>query len=177
MPSISFIYIELNHLDRWTHLATTPRQPYKATFFKSCYEQAGIEYPEERRKLYGAAKKEIRDRASSFEEKVIYILEQRGEIFKQYKTDAGRLDALFIDVDTIYAVEIKDYHTKPISHSELKQLNRYIDSIPHCHSGLLVTHKDAKKGKNKIYIEKNRISILTIEEISERFAQRKKMES
>ncbi len=133
---------------------------------REAYEKAGVKYPEERRKIYGAAKKEIKERAAEFEKKVITLLEKRGKVCKQYSTDAGRLDALFVENDTTYVVEIKDYHTKQISQSELKQLDRYIQSVPNCNSGLLITHKKAKGRKNKVYIGKNRISIVAEEDLS-----------
>ncbi len=129
------------------------------------YENAEIVYTEERKRLYGTAKKDIKERAYLFEKQIFHLLRQRGTVFEQYKIDSGRVDALFIEGDIIYAVEIKDYYVKPISQRELYQLNRYINSIPGCNLGLLITHKKAKNGKNKVYIGKNRISILAVEEI------------
>ena len=133
---------------------------------QGAYEKAGIPYPAERKKLYGTARKEIKQRARNFERMVVHYLQQRGRVFPQYKTDTGRLDALFIEIGTIYAVEIKDYHTKPITRKEIEQLNRYIDSVPSCSSGLLITHRNTKRAKNKIYIGKNKISIVDKEDLT-----------
>ncbi len=133
---------------------------------QEAYEQAGVFYPEERKKIYGAAKKEIKERAIKFEQQIVFLLKQRGKVFSQYRIQGGRIDAIFIEIDTIYAVEIKDYHAKKISQKDLQQLNRYIDSIPNCQSGLLITHKKAIPRKNKVYIGRNRISIVTKEDLS-----------
>jgi hypothetical protein len=49
---------------------------------REAYRLAGVEYPENRRKIYGAAIKEIKERSSNFEKEIFEILEELGTVKK-----------------------------------------------------------------------------------------------
>lgn len=128
------------------------------------YNKAGVIYPKERRIKYGAAKKDIRDRALKFEYEIIDLLKNFGEVKKYFRTKNGGIaDALVKIKDKNYLIEIKDYQSKSISFSEIKQLNNYIINTDNCNNGLLICNSKSKK--DKFYIGKNKILVITKEDL------------
>jgi len=130
---------------------------------REAYTKANIKYPEERRKIYGAAKKEVKDRALKFEDEMIEILSRFGNIKKYFRIKNLVADAILKMNNKNYIVEIKDYRSKPITFSEVKQLNNYIENTPNCNDGLLVCRYKGKK--DKFYIGQNEIFIITKEDL------------
>ncbi|MBU1246002.1 MAG: hypothetical protein ABIJ20_00135 [Nanoarchaeota archaeon] len=127
---------------------------------KEAYKKAEIKYPEKARKNYGVMNKEIKKRAQDYENRMINILKIKFNfIKKQLRTKSGIADALIKIRDVNYVVEIKDYRSKPISISQINQLNRYINEIDNCNNGLLICNFKPKK--DKFYIGNNKISIIT----------------
>ena len=92
--------------------------------FKEAYKKANIKYPISRLKIYGAAKSDIKNRARRFENEIIRLLSLLGEVKRNIKTKRGVIDALVNVNNKGIVVEIKDYKAKPISYSDVKQLNR-----------------------------------------------------
>ena len=130
---------------------------------REAYQLAKIEYPEERRKVYGAARKKIRKRSQKFENNVLNLINQNYYTIKRYKNKNGIADGI-VEIDgSLFIIEVKDYQSKPISLSDIKQLNRYIEATEHCKKGILVTSR--KNKKENIYIGSNRIFIRTIKEL------------
>lgn len=127
------------------------------------YKRAGVEYPIERKTLYGASNMDIKKRALDFEKEIITILKNVGLVIPGFKTKLGIADALLIIENTKYFVEIKDYQSKPISLSDIKQLNGYINSLDDCNAGILVCRIKGKK--SNFYIDGNRIFVLTKDEL------------
>ncbi|MBU3940731.1 MAG: hypothetical protein KKH88_02265 [Nanoarchaeota archaeon] len=127
---------------------------------KEAYKKAGIIYPEEARKNHGVMNKEIKKRAQDYEDRIINILRVKfGSVKKQLRTKSGIADALIKIKNINYAVEIKDFRSKPISISQINQLNKYINEIENCNKGLLICNFKPKK--DKFYIGNNKISIIT----------------
>ncbi len=133
---------------------------------KEAYKLAGIKYPKERRKIYGAAKKEIKHNAKKFEDNIIKILKEFGKVKRYIKTKRGIADAIFYKNNQKFIIEIKNFISKPISLSEIKQLNKYLIDLNH-NQGILITNLPSRK--KKIYIGKNKILILTIDEVIKNF--------
>ncbi len=130
---------------------------------REAYEKACIKYPEERRKNYGAMNKDVKLRALKFENEIIKLLYNFGNVKRYPKTKVGIADALIRIGNKKYVVEIKDYQSKPISLSDVKQVNKYIENVSNCSSGLLICNTKGKK--DKFYISKNEILVITKEDI------------
>lgn len=162
-------YIQENPLSTVTEIqnATYTCLPREFGSIKNAFDIAGVAYPHRqgRRTLENL---EMLKRAREFEDYILYLFSLRGSVQKYYRTSQGIADALFIEEGTRIIIEIKDFQKNNITLSEIKQINRYITSTAHCNTGFLITHKNNKGcwGKWKdIYIEGNRISILSVEEI------------
>jgi hypothetical protein len=130
---------------------------------KEAYKKANVGYPKDR-KIYGIANKNIRKRAQDFENGVINLFREKYYTLAQYKNSGGIADAIIEINGQLLVIEVKDYKTKPISLSDIKQLNRYIDATEYCNVGLLITREKDKK--ENIYIGNNRIFIRTINELT-----------
>lgn len=126
------------------------------------YEKAGIEFPYERLKLYGAVLKEIRNRANSFEDKIALMLTGYGKVNRLVKTKRGIADIILERKDKKAVIEIKDYEAKDISISQVRQLNKYLEDCNY-NLGILICKK--KPAKDKFLIGKNKIFILENEEL------------
>ena len=132
---------------------------------KTAYEKAEIVYPKDRRKKYGAANKHIKNRALAFEDEITTMFKNLGKIKKHFRTGGGIADAIATINNKKYIIEIKDYQSKPVSYSEIKQLNKYISNTPNCNDGFLVCRTKSKK--DKFYIGKNKISVITKKDLLE----------
>jgi hypothetical protein len=71
---------------------------------------------------------------------------------------------VFGSIKTAYVMAGEDYLTKPVSMTDIKQLNRYIEATEGCSSGILVTHDHTKGKRSKLYIEGNEIFIISLEQ-------------
>lgn len=123
---------------------------------QEAYKSAGVDFPYERLVVYGTAKKEIRKRAAEFEESIALKLSCYGRVYHRVKTKRGYADIILERKDKKTIIEVKDYESKDISISEIKQLNKYLEDC-NCNLGFLVCVKKPKKdsfliGKNKIII-------------------------
>ncbi|MBU4070339.1 MAG: hypothetical protein KJ646_05125 [Nanoarchaeota archaeon] len=126
------------------------------------YNNAKIEFPFERLKLYGIGIKNIRDRAKIFEKEIAIKLSGYGKVNRLVKTKRGFADIILERKNKKVVIEIKDYQNKDISMSQIKQLNRYLEDC-RCTLGFLICHKKPKK--DKFLINKNKIFILEKEEL------------
>ena len=120
------------------------------------YKEAGIKFPYERLKEYGASQKPIKQRAADFEGKIAAKLSGYGKVNRLVKTKRGFADIIFERGDKKAVIEVKDYEAKEISISEVKQLNKYLEDC-NCNVGFLVCFKKPKKdnflmGENRIFI-------------------------
>jgi len=120
------------------------------------YKEAKIDFPFERLKLHGATLKEIKLRAKSLEEKIAEKLTGYGNVTRLVKTKRGFADIILERKNKKTIIEVKDYQSKEISLSEIKQLNKYLEDCD-CHLGFLICNQKPKKdsflmGKNKIII-------------------------
>jgi hemerythrin len=131
---------------------------------KEAFSKANVKYPEDRN-YFGAAHKHIRNRATKFEKKVLDLFRIRGKVIEQYNNLGGRADGLVNLEGQFFIIEVKDYITKPISMSDVKQLLKYIEATNRCQDGIIVTREDKIPKKNKFYIGGNRISIISDQEI------------
>lgn len=125
------------------------------------YKKANVYYPYERRMKYGCSNSKIRERAIKFEEEVINLFKNLGEVKSKVRTKHGIADALVKINGNTFVIEAKDYQSKPISYSEIKQLNKYLDDL-NCNKGILICNS---KRKDKVYIGNNEITILTKDEL------------
>ena len=130
---------------------------------REAYRLAGVEYPENRRKIYGAAIKEIKKRSSNFEKEIFEILEELGTVKKHVKTKHGFVDAILTTDNRAFAIEIKDYQSKPISNSDIKQLCKYLMDLNY-KNGLIICNKKNKR-KNKFHINQYKIIIMSKDEL------------
>lgn len=130
---------------------------------QEAYELAGETYP--RRAIPTITNSAIRKRAYNFETEVLALLQAKGKIIRYYRTAAGITDALFEMEGKRFIVEIKDYQKKSITMHELKQLYRYIKATKGCCDGILITHESTKKPEGKVYIDGNRISVISKENL------------
>tara|TARA_Y100000310_G_C20697227_1_gene826557 strand:- start:3312 stop:4382 length:1071 start_codon:yes stop_codon:yes gene_type:complete len=128
------------------------------------YEKAGVNYPFERLKLYGTARKEIKDRAEKFEQEVASKLSGFGNVNRLVKTKRGFADIILERKGKKYVVEVKDYQAKEISISQIKQLNKYLQDLE-CDTGILICRN--KPRKDRFLMGENRIFILDDSEIRE----------
>lgn len=134
---------------------------------REAYKLARIGYPKERLIIYGAAKKNIRLSAKKFEDNIVRILKKYGRVKRSVKTKRGIADVLFHKDDKKFIIEIKNFITKPISFSEIKQLYKYMVDLNY-NKGILICKNPNKK--KKVYIGKNnKIFILTINEFVKNF--------
>lgn len=120
------------------------------------YKLAGIKFPYERLKLYGTTKKEIKRTAKAFEDKIAVKLSGYGKVNRLVKTESGFADIVFERKGKKTVIEIKDYKSKDVSISDVKQLNRYLEEFEF-NLGILICHQKPKKdkfliGSNKIFI-------------------------
>ena len=127
------------------------------------YEKAGIQFPFERLKIYGIGIKEIRDRAKTFEEEIATKLSGFGKVNRLVKTKRGFADIILERKNKKTIIEVKDYKRKDISISQINQLKRYMEDCA-CTLGILICHKKPKK--DKFLIGKNKIFVLTKEELN-----------
>lgn len=128
---------------------------------KEAFRIANVEYPN--RTVFGVVDKKIKTNALNFEDYVIKILNIYGDVVKHPKNNNNGIpDALFKTESGTYLVEIKNYTSKPISKSEIMQLNKYLDDSKY-KNGILITSK--KDQKEKVYIGNNCISIVTADEL------------
>lgn len=148
---------EINKLCR-THV----QELFRGGIF-GAYREAGIKFPHERLKLYGTVLKEIKQRARTFEERIAVKLSRYGKVNKLVKTKRGFANIIFEKKNKRVVIEIKDYKSKDISISQIKQLNRYLEDC-NCNLGLLICHKKPKK--DKFLIGKNRVLVLEESELS-----------
>lgn len=120
------------------------------------YEKAGVPFPYERLHLHGAAKRDIRQRASAFEESIALRLSGFGSVHRLMRTTRGFADIILERKGNRTAVELKDYHSHEISLRDVRQLVKYLEDIG-CTLGFLICRKKPKKdsfiiGKNKIFV-------------------------
>jgi len=141
---------------------TKIQEMFKRGIFEA-YEEAEVKYPFERLKLHGTALKEIKERAKSFEEEVAIKLSGFGTVNRLVKTKRGFADIILERKDKKIPIEIKDYCSKEISISELKQLNKYIEDLD-AKIGILICHKKPKK--DRFLIGKNTLFILEYQELN-----------
>ena len=127
------------------------------------YQRANVEYPVHRREKYGSSNPNIRRRAMKFERSIINFFEKIGSVKTQVRTSKGIADAVVYVNGNKFVLEIKDYKSKPISYSDIKQLNRYLEAL-NCTKGILVCNF-FRHSKNKVYIGNNEITILTKKEL------------
>ena len=127
------------------------------------YEKANVEYPIFRRKIYGAANKKIRNRSIVFEKTIFKKLEKIGQLEKYVKTRNGIIDAILKIKNRKFAIEIKNYLSKPISKSEISQLIKYMKAI-NCSDGILICNK--KGNKDKIEIDGYKVKVVVPDEIN-----------
>ena len=104
---------------------------------RGAYGIACVEYDKNRRKIYGTAVKSIRKRSADFENKISNLLKERGADI-QVKTKSGTADAVIGINKDVFVVEIKDYRTKPISDTDIKQIKRYLSDL-NLKRGIIVT--------------------------------------
>ncbi len=120
---------------------------------RGAFEKAGIEYPESRRILYGTAKLSIKRRSLIFQKRVVNLLKRFGKVNEQVRTKNGIVDVVFYYKKQIIPIEIKDYRSKPISNSEVKQMEKYLNDLK-CNFGIIISSKGRRKefklGSNKI---------------------------
>ena len=148
-------------VDIITYVGVLPAKRFGS--IKEAFKTAEEEYP--RRGLSSTANSQIRKRAYNFEKEVINLLRVRGEVKKYVHIGNMILDAILEKDGKRYVVEIKDYRKKPITMHEIKQLYRYIEAVDNCYDGIMITHNNTKRPKGKIYIEGNRISFVTKDQI------------
>ncbi|HJX51006.1 MAG TPA: hypothetical protein VJ438_06100 [Candidatus Nanoarchaeia archaeon] len=129
---------------------------FKKGIFEA-YKKAGINFPFERLKLYGVGLKEIRKRAKDFESEIAIKLTSYGKVNRLVKTRRGIADIILERKGKKAVIEIKDYQSKDISNSQIKQLNKYLEDSGCC-LGVLICRN--KPRKDKFLINKNRIIIL-----------------
>jgi hypothetical protein len=144
---------EINKICR-THV----QEMFKGGIFEA-YKQAGINFPFERLKIYGVARKDIKERSKKYEKEVAIKLSKYGKVNRLVKTKRGVIDIVFERKNKKAIIEVKDYRAKDISISQIKQLNKYLDDYD-CNFGILICHKKPKKEEfiiknNKIYILDN----------------------
>lgn len=125
------------------------------------FEQANIIYPFERRINYGCMQKEIKHRASKFEDEIFQKLLKVGKVKKHVKTKSGYADALVETKNKKFVVEIKDYRVKNVGGGAIKQLSRYLDDL-NLKKGFIICNKSVK---DKIYIGNKEIQILAKEDV------------
>jgi len=128
---------------------------FKRGIFEA-YEKAGVIFPYQRLKKYGVGLKQIRLRATSFEDKIATMLSGYGNVSRLVKTKRGFADIILERKNKKAIIEVKDYEAKDISISQVKQLNRYLEDC-NCDLGFLVCFKKPKKdsfliGKNRIFL-------------------------
>lgn len=120
---------------------------------REVFQKAGVEYPESRRILYGTVKFSIKRRSLIFQRRVVNLLKRFGKVKEQVRTKNGRVDVVFHYKEQIIPIEIKDYRSKPISKSEMKQIEKYLNDL-NCKFGIIISSKGRKKefklGSNKI---------------------------
>ena len=131
---------------------------------REAYKLAGVDYPEIRRKIYGTVKKEIRERSIEFEKEVFSILEKFGTVKKHVRTKCGIVDAVLITKEDSFVIEIKDYQSKPISNTEIKQIEKYLNSL-NLFKGIIVC-STKNYNKNKINLGGHKIWIVTKDELA-----------
>ncbi|MBS3072302.1 restriction endonuclease [Candidatus Pacearchaeota archaeon] len=158
-------YIQKNPKSTITEIQNNTRVTIPKIFktIHNAYKLAEIPYPQ-RKRYTGSENAEIRKRAADFEDEAINLLSTRGKLIKHYRTKYGIADALLDMEDKKIIIEVKDYQKKNITFHELKQLYRYILGTEHCCDGILVTNKNKWK-KGKVYIENNRISVISLDQI------------
>ena len=103
---------------------------------KGAFKKAELIYPLERLKIYGIARKKIKHRAYNFENKILNILKSIGAR-THVRTKHGIADAVVQIDGNPCVIEIKDYKTKPISLSEIKQINKYLNDLK-CKNGIII---------------------------------------
>ena len=127
------------------------------------YQRAGVEFPYERLKLHGVALKDVKKRATTFEDLVALKLSGFGKVNRLVRTKRGVADVVFERMGKKAIVEIKDYQAKEISISQVRQLNRYLEDCD-CDIGILICHKKPKR--DRFLIDKNKIFIIEKSELS-----------
>jgi len=111
---------------------------------REAFEKAGIEYPESRRILYGTANFSIKRRSLIFQKRVVNLLKKFGKVNEQVRTKNGRVDVVFHYKKQIIPIEIKDYRSKPISKSEVRQMEKYLNDL-NCKFGIIISSKGRRK--------------------------------
>ena len=129
---------------------------------KEAFREARLKYPANRR-IYGTAKTSVKKRAIKFQNDVINILKRFGDVKSQIKTKSGIVDATLKTESGILAIEIKNYNSKPISYSEIKQLDKYLNDLK-CRNGVIIC-KMKNRGENKFKMGSHKIMIRTKDEI------------
>ncbi len=128
---------------------------------REAFLKASMKYPESRRILYGTARLSIKRRALIFQTRIVNLLKQFGDVNTQIKTKHGTIDAILNYKNLILPVEIKDYRSKPISKTEIKQLLRYLTDL-NCKMGLLISSEGRVKEFN---LETKKIIIIPAKEL------------
>jgi len=127
------------------------------------YQRAKVPFPFERLKLYGAAIKDIKERAKKYEAQISLKLSKYGKVNRLVKTKRGIVDILFERGEHKLVIEIKDYEAKEISISQVKQLYRYLEDCNRTF-GIIICKKKPKKdsfvfsGKLIIILQDNEIN-------------------
>lgn len=111
---------------------------------KEAYKLAGIEYPKNRLVIYGAADKKIKNRAKEFENNIYSILSRLGDVDKQIISKSGVADFILKRNKNKIVVEVKDYRSKPISNSDIKQIYNYMNDHK-IKEGWIICHTKPRK--------------------------------
>ncbi len=126
------------------------------------YKEAGVSYPFERLNFHGTALKEVKQRAKDFESEIAQRLSCYGNVQRLVKLNKGIADIILERKGEKTIIEVKDYLNKEISSHEIKQLNKYLENC-NCNLGFLICHTKPKK--DKLLIDKNRIFVLSSDEL------------
>lgn len=129
---------------------------------REAFRAAKVPYPKDR-KVYGIAKSDVRKSASDFQNEVVEILKNFGYVRTQVRTLHGIADAVLTVGEIPIIVEVKDYHTKPISEPEIRQVEKYLSDLD-CRTGVIVCRR-RNASNNNFKIGSHRILIKTKDEI------------
>lgn len=102
-------------------------------------------------------------RAINFEDKIAIKLSGCGKVNRLVKTKRGFADIILERNNKKAIIEVKDYESKEVSISQIKQLNKYLEDC-NCNLGFLVCFQ--KPRKDSFLIDKNKIFILEEDELS-----------
>jgi len=109
---------------------------------REAFERAKVNYPIERLNVYGTTKKDVRSRALDFENRILDNLRSSGAK-THVKTACGVADATIWINGNLYVIEVKDYRSKPISLTEIKQIGKYLNDLK-CKNGIIICSGNRK---------------------------------